>query len=403
MARRSRVGDEEPSSDFQWYLWVAGINAHFYGLSTRQLTRSQFDELIEHVLAAIPDLRLAADMKRQVHNTRGVPENSRDRMFEELERFDMDLSQWLQARDGFFEGTARPAFLARCLSAREAGADGVRSIFYLQTCHAHMEGLDVSRLVRGVGAGSRVQKRVRQRLPLAQRVLYSVLACLIGPLAILGANILPARNAKRRFWSMRLCKRDVHRLAHEVGVGQRALCFALVLRGLHGRRRRHNFIYTALPAIKYLADDDPRIAVHGRSARVRSDVDFCDFARRLEREMRRADARTLQMHYVAIRTFRVFRLVGRYLPCLFRRRFKRFLPFDMVLSMLPPVLPSGRFSELIDGPVYGGVATHGSDNCVLSPGREVIAVNLWLDERSASRLPQLLALAKDIGIGVGMP
>ena len=384
---------------FQWYFWHVGNTVHLCGYSSRELTRAEFDELTEHVLTAIPFMRAAADTKRQVFGEPAPGSETAARLYGKQPRLDIAMSDWLEARRGSFENNGRPCYLARCVSAAEPDANGMHSLFYIQTSHAIAEGLDVSALVRGRARTAGPGGPTRRTTELASRLFHDVLAAFAAPAVLLAANLMPARRKREGFHVVSFDRAAVRVMANRLGIGQKALCFALVTAGLTPRRLFYRLAYITLPSAGGAGEFDGHIAFHIRQTAVRAGGDLAAFARRVDTALRRTDTGFFQAQYIYFRIGAFYRRIEPALPFLFGERFRRFFPFDILLSMMPPVLPSGRFGELIDGPFFAGTAQAGGNVGVFAPGRRTIALTLWLDDKAAARLPDMVALAEAHGIG----
>ena len=384
---------------FQWYFWRVGNTVHLCGYSSRELTRAEFDELTEHVLTAIPFMRAAADTKRQVFGEPAPGSETAARLYEKQPRLDVAMSAWLEARRGGYENNGRPCYLARCVSAAEPDANGMRSLFYIQTSHAIAEGLDVSALVRGRAKGAGPGGPTRRTTRLASRLFHDLVAVFAAPAVLLAANLLPSRKGQEGFQVVSFDRAAIRTAANRFGIGQKALCFALVTAGLTPRRLFHRLAYITLPSTSGPGEFDGHIAFHIRQTAVRAGRDFPAFARRVDTALHRTDTGFFQAQYIYFRIGAFYRRIEPALPFLFGERFRRFFPFDILLSMMPPVLPSGRFGELVDGPFFAGTAQAGGNVGVFAPCREAITLTLWLDGKAAARLPDMMALSEANGIG----
>ncbi len=396
---KSPTTAEQPFSLYQAYLWMVGNNVHICAFTSRRLSRADFDELTDQALDAVPNARMAVDADRQVFIP-GVEEAPENRVFEKRDRLEIALPHWLHAGNGRFDHSTRPAFAAHGIGADEPDARGMRSVFYMQTSHALAEGLDVARLVRGRDERSRAPKTVEARLPALRRAGYAAAAALLGPLYLLVANLVPPSKDPGGFYGMALSRSDLRNAARAIGVSQRTLAFALVLHALQGDRRRNRFTYVTLPEARLDSEDDENLFFHLQSASVKPDPDFRTYARSLEAELARRDSSGLRMQYVYLRIGRMFRAIRRIAPFLFGYRYRRFVPTDFVLSMTPPVVPAGRFSDLVDGPIFCGAVLNGGNDCIITPQRDIMTFNFWLDVHHAGRLPRLAALARDLGIAL---
>ncbi|MCC0029404.1 MAG: hypothetical protein H6891_03690 [Brucellaceae bacterium] len=234
------------------------------------------------MLAAIPFMRAAADTRRQVFGEPAPGSDTAARLYEKQPRLNVAMSDWLEARRGRFENNGRPCYLARCVSAAEPDANGMRSLFYIQTSHAIAEGLDVSALVRGRAKATGPGGPTRRTTGLASRLLHDALAVVAAPAVLLAANLLPVRKASEGFQLVSFDRAAIRAVAGRLGIGQKALCIALVAAGLTPRQLFHRLAYITLPSTGGPGEFDGHIAFHIRQTAVRAGGDFAAFARRVD-------------------------------------------------------------------------------------------------------------------------
>ena len=130
--------------------------------------------------------------------------------------------------------------------------------------------------------------------------------------------------------------------------------------------------------------------------------EFVDFAKALEvaidKQMQSGVFTQLFYNQVLVTQ----RLIGHYLPFLHHRKFFGQAPYDMVLSLLPPVRPHGRFALLADNPIFAGSFTGAVPSCIFVVGPRQTTLNFWLHASHKSNLASLTSLLEAHGVTASM-
>lgn len=394
-----------PFTNFQWYFTAGRNSVYFAAFSPERLSSDAFREFVGHLLELAPQLNLASDDRRQVHFDLS-PVNPDDvGTYREVESFDRFPDKVLGPNTDIFEDPALPAFRAECYVLKEGErADGNRSFVLMRAPHALMEGVDTSHLMRGLPT-AHPEPAKPPRAPL-RRVAATALGIAYVPLNYIVTALLDRTSVDWAIGTLTLDRREIKRAAAKFGVQQRSLIFALVMCGYYdaaktGAKRR-TIGYTNLPSRRN-EGDDAYVRLQMRTTRMRHGPDFGDYVRQLDRQLAadRGGSSWIQMQNDAF--FAIHRRIARVLPFLYRRRFFGYVPYDFLLSLLPPHLSgSGLFEHFKFNDVYCGSHTPGVNCCVIVPQKDRFSLNIYCPARDLDRISDIEALARAV-VGSSLP
>jgi hypothetical protein len=287
-----------------------------------------------------------------------------------------------------------PLFRVHAFVRREGpDAKGRAAFLLVRVSHALVEGADSALLSRSRPAAHPVSRSNRQAGP-----LLAATAGALGGLAAFAhlaiANALPPRPGPFVFATRAYPRRLFADLARDLRVRQRALFFALVMHALFGAgtaagRRRISATYSAIDAGGG-AHRDTYMRMRMRFALFANAPDFAAFARGVEAQLARSEGREcgFNAEFTAA-GLHLHRRLSRLLPFAYGPRLFAFLPYDVVIGLIPPHRLAGALTEGLMEPVYCGATTPGANACVIVPGRELVSFNFYIQHE---RVPNLAAL-----------
>lgn len=94
----------------------------------------------------------------------------------------------------------------------------------------------------------------------------------------------------------------------------------------------------------------------------------------------------------------VHRVLHKLFPFLYGKRFFTYIPYDFVLSLIPPHITSGPFRKIFNGSMFCGSYTPGVNNCIFVPYRNGFSLNLYLANSEYENLAGLTGLLDELGI-----
>jgi hypothetical protein len=166
-----------------------------------------------------------------------------------------------------------------------------------------------------------------------------------------------------------------------------------------GRSTKNRTIgYSNLPPRR--ADgDDAYVRLQMRTTRMRHRQSFSEYVQQLDRQLASAGRGTSWTQIQNDAFFGIHRRIARLLPFLYRRRFFGYVPYDFLLSLVPPHLPgTGSFEHFGFNDVYCGSHTAGVNCCVIVPQRDRVSLNIYCPTRDLERTRDIIDLAATAGV-----
>lgn len=395
------LGRVHPFTNFQWYLTAARNSVYFAAFSRSRISRDEFRDFVGQLLTLAPQLNWRNDDRGQRHIDLSPVASNDVGSYHEVESFDGFPDRVLGPNTDVFADPALPSFRAECYALNTGETtEGNRSFVIMRASHALMEGVDSARVLRGLAAGHPAPERP----PKARLARAAAIA--IG-LAFVPLNyaVTAALNRGRKEWTIgtvTLDRRDLKQAATSLGIQQRSLIYGLIMCGFYdpaGRSTKNRTIgYSNLPPRR--ADgDDPYVRLQMRTTRMRHRQSFSEYLRQLDRQLSLAGrgASWTQLQNDAF--FGIHRRIARLLPFLYQRRFFGYVPYDFLLSLVPPHLPgTGSFEHFGFNDVYCGSHAAGVNCCVIVPQRDRVSLNIYCPTRDLGRTRDITELAAAVGV-----
>jgi len=390
-----------PFTNLQWYLAHARNTVHMAVFTREALSRDAVVTMIDRAVCHSPHLMMGESIiENRHHQVPGVkPADVLD--YQTVDQLEINQASWMNPRVGEFTDTGRPAFKAWYVAGKKPDEDGNKGFLLLQTTHALAEGSDLGAILRDQDA---VRPDLRETaLPPEWPAKLSLVT--LAPLAAI-AHLIGALFEKKKpqdfeFLSLAAPNPEIVRAAKKLGVSRKTLLFAAVLYAVTGpanSKGKQLFAYSALPKKRISLDADTYLKLQMQLLTIAKNADFAEFAHSVqgatEKQMRSGVFTQLFYNQVLVSQ----RLLQRFLPFLYHRKFFGQAPYDIVLSLLPPVRPRAGFEALGDGPIYAGSYTGTVQNCIFISGQKDTTLNFWLHKSLKPNLASLRALLKDLGI-----
>ncbi len=388
----------------QWFIAHAKNTVHIAACLREPLARKEFEAIVEHIVAGAPHLmwteNLEDDGFEKGHDW------SRDRYMEFHEHETLPEAIEMQ-RERCFSAVSGPAFAAVCHTARKANAQGFHSLVVLTSRHALTEGVDLVQVMRG----KRVDHTKSKPNDKPAGILKQAAALLIAPVIALqhlvGAHFHKPVNEDFCFRSIAVDSGDLRIAARQLKITQRALVFALVLycfsRPNLKNGKTQMMIYTTLADFGISNERDDYLNFKIRLLFQRDKDSFAEYAVSLDRALaKQAEKGNFNQHYYN-RSLGFLRKLLSWFPRLSSQSVYGYSPHDMMLSMVPPVRPTGIMSRLRNGILFGGTVTGKGRNCVFIPGIDTLTFNFWAEESYYQSLPGLLKKLDELGIACSTP
>lgn len=380
----------------QYYLAHARNTVHVVFDVPRDVTEDAFVSLVADVTKAAPQLLWQESLEDGGHLEGADREPTAEQMFlvyENATSASDDLTRRLSAS---LNDTGRPAFRAICQTFPTP--DGLRSRIVFQTTHALMEGGDVADLLRGRSAVRDTQPSVHASIPWLAHIGVWLVIPLLWVLNLTLAAF--ERKDRSNFSTARIAlnRAEFRKAAENIGISQRDLAFALTTHHRKPGARSLFAAYSNRPAARILLCDDEYLTVRMDEVRVPLAPDFEPFAAGLADTLRKRGPSPLFTQMWYRRITQVHRWLHPRAPWIYPKQLFGFAPYDVVLSLLPPVR-IGRAFPLLDGArIFTGSDTGTAESCIFAISESDVTITLWSGETRENNVEAILDSASALGI-----
>jgi hypothetical protein len=385
-ATRDRPGlSGDPAAgitDMQWFMLRQQNIACYAAFSTRRFDRSSLVDLARRLVAAAPQLGWICGSIAPIDDATVARLVS----IEPVDSFAGFPEVWLNRPSNATADPKLPMFRLR-VAQRRAGpdTDGPSAFLLVQVSHALVEGADSALLSRSRSASHPVSVSARPTRPRVAMAAHSF-GTAAAFLHLLIANLVTLRPGPFGFETRVYPRARFSRMARQFRVRQRALYFALVMHALfsagtpEGKRR----ISCTYSTIDNGGGDnrDTYMRMRMLFSVFHNAPDFPTFAKAVDRQLAIAEAResgfNAELNAAGIS---FHRRLSRVLPGAYTSKVFGFMPYDIVIGLIPPHRLGGALTEGLVEPVYAGAATPGANGCVVVPGRELVSFNFYVEQK----------------------
>lgn len=399
----SRFDATAQFSDMQWFMFRQRNVVHYGAFSRRAYDAAGLIEVAHTLVTLAPQLLTAFAGAGQT-----LPPEAFARLVEirPVAGFDGFPDAVIDDGAAVLADPGLPLFRLRAF-VREGGADaeGRAAFLLVRVAHALVEGADSALLSRSQGAAHPVSVSA-QRLAPWLAVAAAGLGLLAALAHLLVGNLYVPHPGPFLTVSRAVPRRAVSDMARTLGISQRALCFALVMATLFGAgtpagKRRISATYSTIDNGGGARRDNfmrMRMLV-GRFANA---GDFAGFAQGVDRRLSHGEARESGFNAeFSAAGLHAHRRLSQVFPFAYRPQLFGFLPYDIVLGLLPPHRLGGTLARDLMEPVFAGATTPGANACVVVPGRQLFTFNFYIEQRLQPNLVAFAALLPDAAVKPG--
>ncbi len=414
----SRTGEPEaadaaPFSPMRWKFAFSSLTVHFVAACKRPISRKDFLTLVGNFVRLAPRLRLSVDTDRNGHRDPGCISIDPDGMasgfdqvcqYSEVAEFSPGLAGHLESMPDVYENAGLPGFRARGETCEKPDSHGTRSLLSMTLAHTLFDGADLARTLSGLPAVNPGEDDVTDTQPMSF-ARNAALWLAAVPMAV-GYLLIASRETRSagdfRFAALAIDANAVKIAAHRHNIGVPALLLALVLRGLLlGANGEGNAkaIYMRIPQQRFRGQEDRFLHARTELLKFSGTSDPASFISAVAGLLRRRGFGATAMPFLTSRMLAVIRKLHRIAPWLVPRAFKGYAPADIIFSYVPPLDPSGPFSEFGDAVMFGGTCTGTTPSCIVMPGPQATTLTFWIEkERLDERLERLMRLLEHEGM-----
>jgi hypothetical protein len=241
------------------------------------------------------------------------------------------------------------------------------------------------------------------RLGALQHAVITGAGIALAPFHLVASSFNRTEPTAGRAAAFDIDRQSIKSLAARLSVRQRSVLFTLPLFALDpaenkARKRAHLVSYSSLPDIRTTLEDST-LNLRMQVGRFPTADSFEAQVLRTEAVLAREDTKELYSQAIYNSILAVHRKLQKPLPFLYRQRFFTYVPYDFVLSLLPPHFSGGILRGMFDGSVFCGSYTPGVNSCVFVPHRTGISINLFTRPPVLHRLDRFPEALEQLGIG----
>jgi hypothetical protein len=381
-------------TDMQWYMYRQRNVAFFAAFTSRVFSADDLLAAARGLVALAPQLSagfgdLSDDLLRRLIYRESVAD------------LDGLPDRWIDRGEAVFADPALPLFRIRYAAAETPDADGRAGFLLVQVSHALVEGADSALLARSQSAAHPVAHSERNAAPLV-KAAATTLGAVLASLHLLAGNLVTMRPGPFRYISRAYPRSLFTTLARHHGVRQRALFFALVTHtlfdaGTPGGKRKLTSTYSVIDDGGG-ADRDAFMRMRMRFASFANRDSFGDYVRAVDAQLTQSEARESGFNdAMNAEGIRLHRSLSRIVPFAYTPKLFQFMPYDIVIGLIPPHRLGGGLTRDLMEPVYAGAALEGANACVVVPNRRQVSFNFYIQEKLLPRMAVLdAALAEPV-------
>lgn len=389
-------------TNMQWYLSHAGNTVQLVAFLDRHMPQDEFATLVKGCMEHFPALALSEDRKAE-RFAPAPPDAGEGKVwqYQIVQALSPDPTLAFTPSSDLFDRADRPAFRATCETLAPECGGTPRTRLHLRASHSLIEGADLAAVLRG-----RVNRRERRPisrngLSLATRFGLNLTAPVLAMIQMAMARYEKRKPSDFGFVNAEMERADIVAAAKRLGVSKRGLLFAMALFTLAGprpRKRALRFSYSKLPAQRIHLEDDAYLSVRIQFMAFKGPEDFATFARLLDRQLKLQNESEVLTQFLANRVLSVQRRVSAVFPGLYKGAFFGFAPYDMVLSLVPPLAPAGPFAAFRGARMFGGSYTGTVPAVIYLWDARRVSWTCWLERDQDDRLGNLAQLADMLAI-----
>ena len=373
-------------TDMQWYMYRQRNVAFFAAFTARAFSADDLLAAAHGLVALAPQLSAGFGVLTDDLLLRLIYRES-------VASLDAFPDRWIDRGDHVFADPALPLFRIRYAAADAPDANGRAGFLFVQVSHALVEGADSALLARSQSAAHPVAKSERNAAPLV-KAAATTLGAVLASLHLLAGNLVTVRRGPFRYASRVYPRALFSSLARQHGVRQRALFFALVMHTLFDAgtprgKRKLTSTYSVIDDGGGAARDN-YMRMRMRFASFANRDTFGDYVRAVDARL--GDSETAETGFndaMNAEGIRLHRALSRLVPFAYTPKLFQFMPYDIVIGLIPPHwVGSGLTRDLLE-PVYAGAALEGANACVIVPNRRQVSFNFYIQHKL---LPRMAAL-----------
>ena len=183
------------------------------------------------------------------------------------------------------------------------------------------------------------------------------------------------------------------------------MLFSLPLFGLHLASNLPNRVTKKAQIVSYSTLPDSKTTLEDSALNLRMQVgriptadNFEAHVRQIDNVLNRENTKEVYSQAFYNSILGMHRLLHKLLPFLYGSRFFTYVPYDFVLSLLPPHIANGAFRKIFNRSIFCGSYTPGVNNCVFVPYRNGFSLNFYVAGPALENLDEFVKFLEQLGI-----
>lgn len=393
--------DRKKFSHMQWYLHHSENIVFMAAESSQSLSDKTYFDVVDYLIQSSPQIHFQADNSGDYHCPKKVTAKPYGSL-QKVENLSASLKYSLDNLREVYDSDA----LANVRSYGFTAADNklkshwqsdrgshlrsppnaVRSYFVFSAAHALMEGAASSRSL-SIKTSQKRSDVLEVKIGKLKQFLINIAGLLLAPMHLLASRFNKRDCSNGQWFVIDLDRSQIKKIARAHHVRQRSVLFSLPLFGLHlakglanpATKKKQLVSYSTLPKVKTDLDDEA-LLVRLQVGQFPSADHFADHIKAVDKVLSKENTTEIYSQAFYNSILGVHRKIQKWFPGLYGQKFFTYIPYDFVLSLVPPHLANGPLKKIFDGAIFCGSYTPGVNSCIITPHRNGISFSMYLDQ-----------------------
>lgn len=392
-----------PFSHLQWYLHHSNNTVYLAAESSQEFEKKDLHKIAGQFMELAPQLRNKVAEGNNGHIGTNINVESICK-FEVTDDLYKSLSKTLDYHARIYSDPALPNFRAYGFRLRNPKKGQINSLYICCSSHALMEGSESARILR-VKQSVHHAGQAKANLSWFRRTAISAAGLILAPFHLVASAFNRSHSASGQWAVIDISRKDLKKLAKRLGVRQRSILFSLPIFALHlsknlpvrSKKKAQLISYSTLPDAKTTLEDSA-LNLRMQVGRIPTADNFEAHVKETSKVLDKENTTEVYSQAFYNSILGVHRSLQKIFPYLYGKRFFTYIPYDFVLSLLPPHVATGFFRPMFDNSIFCGSYTPGVNSCVFAPYRNGVSLNFYLAKAEYNNLDVLMKLLKELDI-----
>ncbi len=396
-------GANHPFSHLQWYLHHSKNTVYLAAESEHELSSDDLTHIANLFMTLAPQLNYRADRGKDRHVLVGVGPKAICH-HATTNNLGKSIVETIQKYGTIYLDPALPNFRAYSFSLPKPDKHGIRSAYVCFSSHALMEGSESARIMR-LEPSVHHASQLPAKLGALKRMTIAAAGLVLAPLHLLAATFNRKSVQGGKWVIIDIDRKAIKRLANQFGVRQRSVLFSLPLFGLHlaanlphpSAKKKQLVSYSTLPDARTNLEDSA-LNLRMQVGNIATANDYETYLHQVDQTLDRENVTEVYSQAFYNSILGMHRVLQKLFPFFYGQRFFTYIPYDFVLSLLPPHITRGVFRKVFNRSIFCGSYTPGVNNCVFVPYRNGVSMNLYLTPPVLDNVDAFVEFVAELGI-----